>query len=146
MRAGLLLMLCMFTACGAPAKKAPDESPETPMRPDERALQILTVLRAAKVTVTLGDHWRREIALRGARVDRSNPREWVASGASSFVLRKFDIKATDELRISFLRDHEHIVVYARDVESLARQKGFTHRNENIASATIADEEVSVFSR
>jgi len=139
----LLAALRVLAACGGTPDK-PSEQP--PTRPDERALAIPTVLRAATVQITLGDHWRDRIQLKAIHIDRTNPAEWVARGGPEFKLGKFDIKARDEIRVAFLTDHEHIVVYARDVQSLARHKGFTHRNEDISLATIADEELSVFSR
>ena len=70
----------------------------------------------------------------------------MARGGPAFKLEKFDLKATEEIIVSFLPDHEHIVVYARNVDYLARTKRFINRNENVASATIADEELSVFAR
>ena len=137
------ILLAVVAACGTTPEKPPEK---VPTRPDERALAIPTVLRAATVQVTLGDHWREQIELKGISVDRTNPAEWIARGGPEFRLGKFDIKASDEIRVSFLTEHEHIVVYARNVEILTRRKGFTHRQENVALATIADEQLSVFSR
>ncbi len=134
-------LLLLLAACAT----APEPVVEPP-RPDDLALAIPTVLRAATISVTLGERWRDKIEIRAIRVDRSDPARWVARGGPEFKLEKFDLKATEEIVVSFLPDHEHIVVYARNVDLLARTKGYTHRNENVASATIADEELSVFAR
>jgi hypothetical protein len=140
--AALLLGGCASSS-GSDSEKGSAKKPE---KPDEIALAIPTRVEARKVTIVLGDQWRDAIELKAIRVDRTKPDEWLAKGSAELKLESLSVRASDELKISFLPNHEHLVLHARDVASVERDKEFTHRHRDVAMATIADGELSVFTR
>jgi hypothetical protein len=138
LRAAVLLLLA---GCAA---SAPEEPPPEP-RADEPHLDVPTQLKARTGKIVLSSHWRSAIELEAIHVERGEM-EWIAKGSARLKLRGIEAEIRDELKITFLDDHEHFVLYATDVEVIARRVGWSHRHENVEAITIADDKLSLFSR
>ena len=138
------LGLLVLAGCGAPSRK-PEPAPvqQEPKGPDAKILGTPTAIRARYVQVTISSAWRPFVELKGIRRETSDPAAWLAAGDAEFTLRKVRIAGADEIKVTFLDDHEDVVIYARDVELLEHKMG---RHKNVYVATIANRELTVLSR
>lgn len=138
------LVLLVHAGCGAPARK-PDPEPEAraPTGPDAAVLSTPTRIRARYVQVTIASGWRPFVELKGISRNATDPATWSAVGEAEFALRSVRIDGADEIKVTFLDDHEDVVIYARDVELLEHKMG---RHRNVYVATIANRELTVLSR
>ena len=50
----------------------------------------------------------------------------------------------DSLDLTFLPDHENLLLYAEDVALFHQRRGYGHRTENVSAVTMANEQVSYF--
>jgi len=142
----LFLGLMLLVACGTPsANKQEDVAPD-PTKADQVALAIPTRIEAQRITIVFGTQWRDRTEVSAIHIDRSDPNAWIARGGAEVKVGKLEAKATDELKITFLPNHEHFVLHATIVSLLEQDKGFTHRQTYLHMATIADGELHVFSR
>jgi hypothetical protein len=134
----LVCLACGCTAGGASTDPAESELP----RPDESALQIETVVSARVVELILSDRWRDRVEVEGISVERPSANLLRARGSVVFRLEKLRVEASDTLEVKFLPDHEDLLLHARQVALFRQQKGYGHRTENVAAATMANEHVS----
>ena len=135
-------ILLWLAGCAA---LAPEE-PAVPPLADEQALEIPTQLKARTAKMVLSSRWRTEIEVEAISVDRSKGSVWIARGGATLRLRKLRALIQDELKITFLDDHEHLVLYATEVELIERQVGYVHSHRDLQAITIADDKLSLFSR
>jgi hypothetical protein len=140
MRGAALLLL--LGACAG----APEKSPPEPSRPDQALVDVPTRVVARNARIVLSSHWRPEAQLEAIHVERGDGSEWKASGGAVLRLRGIHAEIADELTITFLDDHEHVVIYATDVDLVERKVEFLHRHRNLRAITIADDKLNIFGR
>lgn len=138
----MVLLGCASTP-KAEERPPPDAEPK---RPDEKAITVPTKVEAGTARLVLSDRWRDEVKLEAIHVDRGEPDEWTAEGAPTFKLRGIDLRAKKRITLTFLPDHEHFLLHAKDVDLVERRVGFIHRHTDLDAVTIADNEMSIFSR
>ncbi len=137
----LLLAACATTTGGGRAKEA-----EEAARPDAKALAIPTRVVAREVRIVLSDHWRPEGKTGGLDLQHPDASTVVARGAATFELRGLKVEASDLLSLTYLPDHENLLVHAREVRRFEQVKGYGHRTEDAGMVTMANDQVSIFER
>ena len=110
--AGILMLLVL--GCGS-------AKPKVEPRPSEQVLLFETRLKVRTAEVILSDRWRDQATLRAVDLRPEAGGVQVARGSASFVLLGLRIDATEEIKVTYLADHEDMIVHARDVE-MFRQK------------------------
>ncbi len=133
-----LLAACASTG-GARATEAREEA-----RPDAMALAIETKVVAREVRIVLSDRWRGEGKVAGLHLERPDSSTILARGRATYALRGLSVEASELLSLTFLADHENILVHAREVKRFAQVKGYGHRTEDAAMVTMANDQVSIF--
>jgi len=137
-------LVLLLGACAGPSGGSPADA--APARPDQAMLDVPTRLKARTARLVVSSHWRDQAILEGIHVDRGDGSQWVAEGDAKLVLRGIEAHCRERVSITFLDDHEHLVLYATDVELLERKKGYVHRHADVPAITIADDKLSVFTR
>ena len=97
---------------------------------------------ARTVELVLSDRWRDELEVEAIRVDRPDAGRLEARGSVVLRLLNLRVEAADSLEVKFLPDHEDVLLHAREVALFSQHKGYGHRTENVAAATMANEHVS----
>jgi hypothetical protein len=136
-----LVLACLACGCTAAGGATEPDEPQLP-RPDESALEIETEVRARFVELILSDRWREELTIEGINVERPSEDRLQARGSVVLTLKNLRVEASDTLEVRFLPDHEDLLLHAKQVALFRQHKGYGHRTENVAAATMANEHVS----
>jgi len=139
--AGLSLLLA---ACATTTGARRAEQAEEAERPDAKALAIETKVVAREVRIVLSDRWRAEAKTAGLDLQHPDEATVVARGAATYALRGLRIEASEMLSLTYLADHENLLVHAREVKRFEQVKGYGHRTEDAAMVTMANDQVSIF--
>ena len=116
------------------------------MRPDAAALAIETSVKARTVRLVLSSRWRETAKLEGVVVEHPEKGIVIARGSAVLQLEKLHVEASEWIKLTFLADHENLLLYAKDVELFKQQKGYGHKTENVDAVTMANDAVSIFTK
>jgi hypothetical protein len=116
--AGVGILVLLVSGCGS-------AKPKVEVRPSERLLLLDTRLKVRTAEVILSDRWREEATLQAVDLRPEAGGVQVARGDALFILRGLRIDAVEEIKVTYLADHEDLVVHARDVELFRQKRPYT---------------------
>lgn len=131
-------LLLLLAAC----RGGPGGPPEPPPA-SEHALRTPTEVRARSVEIIASERHRASARLEGVRVDEPAPGKARARGEAAFRLGALDVRASEEILVTWLPDHPSFFLLARDVERFRQEKVYRHATERAAMVSIADDKVTI---
>jgi len=112
LRMASLFVTVIVAACaGGPTAEEQD------VRPNERMLLLRTDIKATSVELILSDRWKDKARITAAQTEMREGGVVYLHGPAVYQLMKLRIEASDELKVTYLSDHEDMMLYARDCES-----------------------------
>jgi hypothetical protein len=132
------LLFLLLGAC----RSAPGRPPEPPPA-SEHALRTPTEVRARSVEIIASESHRAFARLEGVRVDAPAAGKARARGDAAFRLGGLDVRASEEIVVTWLPDHPSFFLIARDVERFRQENVYRHATERAALVSIADDKVTI---
>ncbi len=141
-----LPLLVLFIACQSTGGKNRGRGGDKgePERPDAQALARETLVRARRARLVLSERWREDASLTAAHVAGEGA-EQEAQGNVVFLLSGLRLEIAGSLKITWMPDHDEVLVYASDVELFRQQrKDRPYSSKNLSAVTMANDQVSFF--
>jgi len=145
----VLSLLALASACrstrgpgGEGGRGGEDDA--APLAPDERALGRKTVVKAQRAQLALSERWRDDARLTAAYVSPAGEAEQQAEGNVVFLLSGLRLEVEGTLRITWIPDHDEVLLYATDVELFHQERDRPYHSENLSAVTMANDQVSFF--
>ena len=115
--------------CAACAGGGASEPDEDEVRENERMLLLRTDVKATSVELILSDRWKDKAEITAVQTETREGGVIYLHGPAVYQLLKLRIEVTDEMKITYLSDHEDMMLYARMCESYRQVKPYQHEDE-----------------
>ncbi|MEE8105656.1 MAG: hypothetical protein V3T86_09000 [Planctomycetota bacterium] len=112
----LVAPLCIAACAGGPTAE------DLGVRPNERMILLRTEVKATSVELILSDRWKDKAEITAVHTEMREGGVVYLHGPAVYQLMNLRIEVSDELKVTYLSDHEDMMLYARQCESYRQAK------------------------